>query len=193
MLARYFHSDCLEAGVDEAGRGCFAGPVFAAVVILPLHFPHHLLNDSKKLSKNKRDYLVPIIKDQAIAWAIGMASPQEIDTLNILQASFLAMHRAIEQLSTIPEHLLIDGNRFKAFRNIPHTCIVKGDGKYTAIAAASILAKTSRDSYMENLHVEYPQYGWNQNKAYPTESHRRAIIEHGWSPHHRRSFGFKDG
>jgi ribonuclease HII len=177
-----------EAGCDEAGRGCLAGAVFAAAVILPPDFRNELLNDSKQLSEKQRYALRPIIEQEATAWAVGIVSPEEIDRINILNASFLAMHRAIEQLDVPPEHLLIDGNRFKKYRETPHTCVVKGDGKYLSIAAASVLAKTYRDDYMLDLHREYPVYQWDRNKGYPTKAHREAIRLHGTSPYHRMTF-----
>lgn len=177
-----------EAGCDEAGRGCLAGAVFAAAVILPPDFRNELLNDSKQLSEKQRYALRPIIEQEATAWAVGIVSPEEIDRINILNASFLAMHRAIEQLNVPPEHLLIDGNRFKKYRETPHTCVVKGDGKYLSIAAASVLAKTYRDDYMLDLHREYPVYQWDRNKGYPTKAHREAIRLHGTSPYHRMTF-----
>ena len=195
MLKQYFHKTSLEAGCDEAGRGCLAGPVFAAAVILPKKFKNNQLDDSKKLTDKQRKSLRPIIEKEAIAWAIGVATVQEIDKINILNASFLAMHRAIDQLTTIPESLLIDGNRFTNYKNIPHTCIIKGDGKYLSIAAASILAKTYRDDYMDNLHLEFPQYDWLNNKAYGTKKHREAILRYGTIIHHRALFcmGLFDG
>ena len=177
-----------EAGCDEAGRGCLAGPVFAAAVILPLHFEHPLLNDSKKLTEKQRYALRPVIEKQALAFGVAQVSNREIDEINILNASFLAMHRAINQLSVSPEHLLIDGNRFKPYPHIPHTCIVKGDSRFLSIAAASVLAKTYRDDYMNSLHNEHPSYAWNQNKGYPTETHREAIRKYGITGYHRRSF-----
>lgn len=178
----------VEAGCDEAGRGCLAGAVFAAAVILPPDFVCPQLNDSKQLSERQRYALRPIIEQAALNWAIGIVSPEEIDKINILNASFLAMHRAIEQLKITPEHLLIDGNRFKPYPNIEHSCIIKGDGKYLSIAAASILAKTYRDDYMEELHAEYPFYAWDKNKGYPTRAHRDAIRKNGTSPYHRMTF-----
>lgn len=178
----------LEAGCDEAGRGCLAGPVFAAAVILPANFRSPLLNDSKQISESKRLALRELIEKKALAWAIGVVNHAEIDAINILQASFLAMHRAVDQLSTKPEILLIDGNRFKAYEGIPHQCEIKGDGRIKSIAAASILAKTYRDEYMEKLAQEYPHYGWQQNKGYPTKAHRFSIKEHGISPYHRKTF-----
>lgn len=178
----------VEAGCDEAGRGCLAGAVFAAAVILPSDFKNEILNDSKQLSEKKRYELRPIIEKQALAWAVGIVSPEEIDKINILNASFLAMHRAIEQLRLKPEHLLIDGNRFNAYPGIPHTVVVKGDGKYMSIAAASILAKTYRDDYMNMISEKYPEYGWDKNKGYPTKAHRNAIREKGITPFHRKTF-----
>lgn len=188
MLAAYFNNTLTEAGLDEAGRGCYAGPVYAAAVILPKDFYHPLLNDSKKLSATQRDLLRPVIEKESIAFAVAAVDNDEIDTINILQASFAAMHRSIDQLVTMPELLLIDGNRFKKYKGIPHECIVKGDGKYAAIAAASVLAKTYRDEYMQQLHQEYPHYGWNKNKGYGTLVHRDAIVAHGLCKYHRRSF-----
>jgi ribonuclease HII len=178
----------LEAGIDEAGRGCYAGPVCAAAVVLPAHFFHPLLNDSKKLTEAGRQLLRPIVEAEALAWAVGWASVEEIDRLNILQASFLAMHRAIVALRPQPQFLLIDGNRFAPYHGIGHACVVGGDGRYTSIAAASILAKTHRDALVQTLHAEYPQYGWNKNKTYGTAAHRAAIAQHGLCPHHRKSF-----
>jgi Ribonuclease HII len=188
MLLPYLEKGRIEAGCDEAGRGCLAGAVFAAAVILPPDFSSELLNDSKQLSEKKRYELRPIIEKEAISWTVGIVSPEEIDKINILNASFLAMHRAIEQLSVKPEHLLIDGNRFTPYPDIPHSTIIKGDGKYLSIAAASILAKTYRDDYMDSLANEYPQYLWQQNKGYPTKAHREAIREHGITPYHRKTF-----
>ncbi len=188
MLLPYMEAGRCEAGCDEAGRGCLAGAVFAAAVILPPDFRNELLNDSKQLSEKQRYALRPIIEQEATAWAVGIVSPEEIDRINILNASFLAMHRAIEQLNVPPEHLLIDGNRFKKYRETPHTCVVKGDGKYLSIAAASVLAKTYRDDYMLDLHREYPVYQWDRNKGYPTKAHREAIRLHGTSPYHRMTF-----
>ncbi len=187
-LLPYYQEHYTEAGCDEAGRGCLAGPVVAAAVILPPDFDHPLLNDSKKMTPAKRNIMAVIIKKQAIAYSIGQASPGEIDTINILQASFLAMHRAIDQLHQIPGLLLIDGNRFKPYQGIPHQCIVGGDGLYRSIAAASILAKTQRDELMEALHPDFPHYGWNLNKGYPTPAHKKAIAQHGITTHHRKSF-----
>lgn len=178
----------IEAGCDEAGRGCLAGAVYAAAVILPKDYENEMLNDSKKLSEKKRYLLREQIERDALAWAVGVVSPQEIDEINILNASFLAMHRALDQLKLRPEALLIDGNRFKPYHDTPHTTVVKGDGKYMSIAAASILAKTYRDDYMMRLHEEYPQYHWDSNKGYPSKAHRLAIREYGVSPYHRMSY-----
>lgn len=178
----------IEAGCDEAGRGCLAGSVFAAAVILPPDFKNDLLTDSKQLTDKQRYALRPIIEAQALAWAVGVVTAQEIDKINILNASILAMHRAVEQLKITPEHLIIDGNRFKKYKDIPHTTIVKGDGKYLPIAAASVLAKTYRDDYMKVLHEEFPHYGWDSNMGYPTKKHREGIRQHGVSPYHRMSY-----
>lgn len=188
MLLPYFEAGRIEAGCDEAGRGCLAGAVFAAAVILPTDFKNEMLNDSKQLSEKKRYALRPIIEQEAIAWAVGIVTPEEIDKINILKASFLAMHRAIDQLEVKPEHLLIDGNRFTPYPGINHTTVVKGDGKYLSIAAASILAKTYRDDYMNNLAEEYPDYHWLENKGYPTKAHREAIRQCGITPYHRKTF-----
>jgi ribonuclease HII len=188
MLKPYFDPRLSEAGCDEAGRGCLAGPVFAAAVILPKSFRHPLLNDSKQLTAQQRLELRCIIKEAAVDWAVAMAEPAEIDEVNILNASFLAMHRAISQLDPQPELLLIDGNRFRPYPNLPAECVIKGDATYMSIAAASILAKTYRDEYMHNLAGVHPEYGWVQNKGYPTVAHRRAIRDHGPTQHHRRSF-----
>ena len=188
MLQRYLQEGRVEAGCDEAGRGCLAGPVTAAAVILPPDFSNELLNDSKQLTEHQRDTLRPIIEREALAWAVAMVSPQEIDTINILRASFIAMHRALDQLTVRPEHILVDGNRFIPYSNIPFTTIIKGDGKMMSIAAASVLAKTHRDEYMRRIALEYPHYGWEKNKGYPTRDHRAAIVAHGISPYHRKSF-----
>lgn len=177
-----------EAGCDEAGRGCLAGPVFAAAVILPPDFRSDDLNDSKQLTEKKRYALRPVIEREALAWAVGVATAEEIDRINILKASFLAMHRAIDQLALRPDHLLIDGNRFTPYAGISHTTVVKGDGKYLNIAAASILAKTYRDDYMNELAVRYPDYHWQENKGYPTKAHRQAIRRCGITPYHRKTF-----
>lgn len=192
MLQLFLEQGRLEAGCDEAGRGCLAGPVFAAAVILPEDFANEMLDDSKKLSERQRDMLRPVIEREALAWAVGVVEAEEIDRINILNASFLAMHRAVGALSVKPDFLLVDGNRFKPYPGIPHTCIVKGDGKMMSIAAASILAKTHRDEYMRRIAGEYPQYGWDVNKGYPTKSHRDAIARYGVSPYHRRSFRLLD-
>jgi len=202
MLESHYYQDLVEAGCDEAGRGCLAGSVYAAAVILPRNYDNPLLNDSKKLSLKARYTLREQIQRDAISWAVGVVTPEEIDRINILHASFLAMHRAIAQLKIQPEALIIDGNRFDPYypeantsqpnhspkKPLPHTCIVKGEGKYQAIAAASILAKTYRDDYMDELDREYPVYDWKKNKGYPTPKHRAAIAEHGISPYHRRSY-----
>jgi ribonuclease HII len=188
MLLPYLDKNRIEAGCDEAGRGCLAGAVFAAAVILPLDFKCEELNDSKQLSEKQRDFLRSIVEKEALAWAVGIVSPQKIDEINILNASFLAMHRALDRLKIQPQHLLIDGNRFKKYKTIPHTAIVKGDGKYLSIAAASILAKTHRDEYMLHLHEEFPQYDWKNNKGYPTKKHRQGIKDFGTTTYHRLSF-----
>lgn len=192
MLLPYLEQGRIEAGCDEAGRGCLAGPVFAAAVILPEGYCNELLNDSKKLTEHRRDELRAIIERDALAWAVGVVTAEEIDHINILNASFLAMHRAVDTLTVRPEHLLIDGNRFKPYHDTPHTCIVKGDGKMMSIAAASILAKTHRDEFMARIHEEFPQYAWNINKGYPTKAHRAAISQYGPSPYHRKSFRLLD-
>lgn len=192
MLLPYLEQGRIEAGCDEAGRGCLAGPVFAAAVILPEGYCNELLNDSKKLTEHRRDELRAIIERDALAWAVGVVTAEEIDHINILNASFLAMHRAVDALTVRPEHLLIDGNHFKPYHDTPHTCIVKGDGKMMSIAAASILAKTHRDEFMARIHEEFPQYAWNINKGYPTKAHRAAISQYGPSPYHRKSFRLLD-
>ncbi|PJC62554.1 MAG: ribonuclease HII, partial [Flavobacteriales bacterium CG_4_9_14_0_2_um_filter_32_27] len=188
MLLSKFQNKLLEAGCDEAGRGCLAGPVFAAAVVLPKNYKNNLLNDSKQLSEKKRNLLRIEIERDALCFAIGIVDNLEIDKINILNASFLAMHRAIKQLSSTPELLLIDGNRFKSYPKIPHECIIKGDGKFMSIAAASILAKTYRDEFVQKMHNEFPDYNWSQNKAYPTKAHRNAIRKFGTTPYHRMSF-----
>ncbi len=188
MLLPYLLPGRLEAGCDEAGRGCLAGAVFAAAVILPPDFSQEELNDSKQLSEKKRYALRPLIEQEALAWAVGVVTPEEIDRINILKASFLAMHRAIDQLKIRPEHLLIDGNRFTPYPSIAYTTVVKGDGKYLSIAAASILAKTYRDDYMDELAAQYPGYDWEGNKGYPTRAHREAIRRLGITPYHRKTF-----
>ena len=187
MLLSYYHT-YQEAGTDEAGRGCLAGPVTASAVILPPDFKHPLLNDSKQLSEAKRSLLRPIIEKEALSFSVCHILPEKIDEINILNASILAMHNSLKKLSFAPEFIIVDGNRIKPFSNIPHQCIVKGDSKYMSIAAASILAKTYRDEYMEKLHQDFPMYMWNKNKGYPTEEHRNAIKKHGISPQHRKSF-----
>ena len=188
MLQSFLIAGRVEAGCDEAGRGCLAGPVTAAAVILPPDFHNDLINDSKQLTERQREQLRPVIEREALAWAVAMVSPQEIDRMNILRASITAMHRALDQLTVRPEGILVDGNRFYPYQDIPHTTIVKGDGKMLCIAAASILAKTHRDELMRRLHEEYPQYGWDRNKGYPTPDHRAAIAAHGVTPYHRHTF-----
>lgn len=188
MLKSHYYEGLVEAGCDEAGRGCLAGSVYAAAVILPENYENDMLNDSKKLSAKKRYVLREIIERDALAWAVGIVTPEEIDKINILNASFLAMHRALDQLETHPEAIIIDGNRFKPYRDLPFTAIVKGDGKYLSIAAASILAKTYRDDYMLSLAKEYPQYDWQSNMGYPTKKHREAIRKYGITPFHRKSY-----
>jgi ribonuclease HII len=188
MLEKYLIAGRVEAGCDEAGRGCLAGPVTAAAVILPPDFDNDLINDSKQLTERQRERLRPIIEREAVAWAVAMVSPEEIDRINILRASITAMHRALDQLKVRPEGILVDGNRFFPYQNIPHTTIVKGDGKMLSIAAASILAKTHRDELMRRLDEEFPQYGWAKNKGYPTADHRAAIAAYGATPYHRRTF-----
>ena len=188
MLENHYYEGLVEAGCDEAGRGCLAGSVFAAAVILPPDYENELLNDSKKLPDRKRKQLREIIEHDALDWAVGIVEPGEIDEINILNASILAMHRALDQLKVRPEAVIVDGNRFKPYRDLPYTTIVKGDGKYLSIAAASILAKTYRDDYMDRLAEDYPQYDWKSNKGYPTKKHRQAIRECGITPFHRRSF-----
>lgn len=188
MLQLSFGSGLLEAGCDEAGRGCLAGPVYAAAVILPLDFHHPLLNDSKQVTEANRGELRIFIEENALAWAVGVVDHKEIDRINILKASFKAMHKAVKALHTKPSLLLIDGNRFAPYRGIGHHCIIKGDALFAPIAAASILAKTHRDEYMQGLHEKHPHYGWNENKGYGTLKHRRGIVEHGLSPYHRKSF-----
>lgn len=188
LLNPYINDGLLEAGCDEAGRGCLAGPVCAAAVILPTDFYHPWLTDSKQLSERKRELLRPIIEAEALAWGVAFVSADEIDAINILRASHVAMHRAVDDLVLRPERLLIDGNRFTPYEGIAHECIVKGDAKVMSIAAASVLAKTYRDELMIELHREYPMYGWSGHKGYPTASHRQAIKEHGISPYHRKSF-----
>ncbi len=188
LSSLYNNQGLLEAGCDEAGRGCLAGSVYAAAVIFPPDYHNPDLNDSKKLTAKRRYALREIIEREALAWAVGVVTPQEIDEINILNASILAMHRALDQLKVRPKYVIVDGNRFKPYRDLPHQTIVKGDGKYLSIAAASILAKTYRDDYMHALHKEYPYYGWDHNAGYPTLEHRRGILEHGLTPYHRLSF-----
>jgi len=188
MLESYYDPYLIEAGCDEAGRGCLAGPVFAAAVILPKDFSHPLLNDSKQLTEKQRYLLRTVVEQEAIAWKVESVPAEEIDRINILKASFLAMTKAVSGLSRTPELLLIDGNRFYSSLDIPYKCVIKGDGKYASIAAASILAKTYRDDYMERIDAEFPHYGWKQNKGYPTLAHRKAVAAHGLSSHHRLSF-----
>ena len=188
MLESHYYKDMVEAGCDEAGRGCLVGSVYAAAVILPPDYQNPDLNDSKKLTDKKRKALREQIERDAVAWAVGIVTPDEIDKINILNASILAMHRALDQLKVRPEAVIVDGNRFKPYQNLPYTTIVKGDGKYLAIAAASILAKTYRDDYMDALAEEYPQYDWKSNKGYPTKKHRAAIKQFGVTPYHRMSY-----
>ncbi|GET30269.1 ribonuclease HII [Prolixibacter sp. SD074] len=192
MLASFLHEGMVEAGCDEAGRGCLAGPVFAAAVILPADFRNELLNDSKQLTGRNRYILREVIQKEALSWAVGSYDNKEIDEVNILNASIFSMHRALHQLKVKPDYILVDGNRFKPYQDIPYTCVVKGDGKFLSIAAASILAKTYRDDFMLALHKEYPFYKWGQNKGYPTKAHREAIKQHGITPYHRKSFRLID-
>ncbi|MCG6191048.1 ribonuclease HII [Maribellus maritimus] len=191
-LLSYYKKNTVEAGCDEAGRGCLAGPVFAAAVILPCDFENELLNDSKKLTEKQRYFLRPLIEKEAIAWAVASVSNKEIDEINILNASFLAMNKAVQQLQMVPEHLLIDGNRFRPRTKIPFTCMIKGDGRFYSIAAASVLAKTYRDDFMQQAHNEFPNYDWSKNKGYPTKKHRAAIKEFGTTKYHRMSFRLLD-
>ena len=188
MLKSHYYEGKIEAGCDEAGRGCLAGSVYAAAVILPENYQNDLLNDSKQLTEKRRYQLREIIQHDAVAWAVGIVTPEEIDKINILNASILAMHRALDQLKVRPEAIIVDGNKFKPYQKLPHTTIVKGDGKYLSIAAASILAKTYRDDYMNLLAKEYPQYDWLSNKGYPTKKHREAIRQYGITPYHRKSY-----
>ena len=188
MLELKFHKDLLECGTDEAGRGCLAGPVTAAAVILKDNFKNKLLNDSKQLSEKNRNSLRILVEEEALCYGVSHVMMEEIDKINILNASILGMHRSIEQLSTIPEHIAVDGNKFKPYEEIPHQCVIKGDGKYLNIAAASILAKTYRDEFMAKIHEEYPMYNWKQNKGYPTKQHREAIKKYGITKYHRKSF-----
>ncbi|MCQ2606912.1 MAG: ribonuclease HII [Bacteroidales bacterium] len=191
MLQSFFLDNCIEAGCDEAGRGCLAGPVYAAAVIFPKDYKNELLNDSKQLSDKKRKELRTIIEKDAISWAVGIVDNHEIDEINILRSSILAMHRAIDQLTISPEHIIVDGNKFTKYKNIPHDCVVKGDGKYLSIAAASILAKTYRDDFMDSIHEKFPQYNWLSNKGYPTLQHKLAIQEYGLTDYHRITFNYK--
>ena len=191
QLSNYLHENLIEAGCDEAGRGPLAGPVYAAAVILPKDFHHPFLNDSKQMSEKSREILRPIIEREAVAWAVEEVSAEEIDTINILNASITGMQRAVRRLGVKPEFLLIDGNRFKPFDGYAYQCVVKGDGKFASIAAASVLAKAYRDEHMRRLAAEYPQYGWERNMGYPTKEHIEAIITHGYTPHHRKSFHLK--
>lgn len=193
MLESHYYKGMVEAGCDEAGRGCLAGSVYAAAVILPENYQNELLNDSKQLTEKRRYQLREIIEKDAVAWAVGIVTPDEIDRINILNASILAMHRALDQLKVRPEAVIVDGNRFKPYQSLPHTTIVKGDGKYLSIAAASILAKTYRDDYMNRLAEEYPQYDWLSNKGYPTKKHRDAIRQYGITPYHRKSYNLLGG
>lgn len=188
LLSPYFDEILIEAGCDEAGRGCLAGPVYAAAVILPKDFSHPLLNDSKKMTRLHREKLRPIIEREAIAWAVASVDNREIDRTNILRASILAMHKALDSLSVRPELILVDGNRFYSYKDIAHQCIIKGDGKFASIAAASVLAKTHRDEYMLKIAKEYPQYGWDNNFAYPTASHREGVQKYGLCEYHRTTF-----
>ena len=188
LKLRFINDKKIEAGCDEAGRGCLAGPVFAAAVILPFNFKNEILNDSKKLNKKNRDILRKLIEEKALAWAVDSMTPEEIDEINILNASIFSMHKAVKKLNIRPQRLLIDGNRFKPYENIPHECIIKGDGKYLSIAAASILAKTYRDEYMKQIHNEFPEYDWQQNKGYPTPKHKSITLEKGNTKYHRITF-----
>ncbi len=193
MLKNYFSTkDTIEAGCDEAGRGCLAGPVFAAAVILPPNFKNELLDDSKKINEKNRNILREIIEEEALSWAVSTCSPLEIDDINILNASILSMHRALDGLKKKPELILVDGNKFKPYHDIPFETIIKGDGKMMSIAAASILAKTHRDEYMQKIHLETPYYDWNKNKGYPTKFHKKAIAEHGTTTHHRMTFNMTE-
>lgn len=192
MLEPFLHKDKIEAGCDEAGRGCLAGPVVAAAVILPEKFNIPLLNDSKKLSEKQRNELRKIIEDKALSYAVAFIDNQKIDEINILNASILGMHHALDRLDKSPELILVDGNKFKPYNEIPYACIIKGDGKYASIAAASILAKTYRDEFMLNIHNEHPEYDWNSNKGYPTQKHRETVIKKGLTKYHRKSFKLKE-
>jgi len=187
-LQNFYLNNVVEVGTDEAGRGCLSGPVVAAAVVLPKDFKHSLLNDSKQLTEKQRDLLRPFIEENALAYAVAFVSEEKIDEINILQASILGMHQSIEKLSIIPEHIIVDGNKFKPYKNIPHTTIIKGDSKYMSIAAASVLAKTYRDEFMQKIDKEFPNYFWKKNKGYPTKQHREAIREFGATKYHRKSF-----
>lgn len=187
-LKKYFINNCIEAGTDEAGRGCLSGPVVAAAVILPSNFEHPLLNDSKQLTEKQRNILRPIIEEKAVCFGVSYVFEDKIDEINILQASILAMHLSLEKLAVKPEHIIVDGNKFKPFKEIPHTTIIKGDAKFMSIAAASILAKTYRDEYMEKIGLEFPDFQWNKNKGYPTQQHRNAIRTFGITKYHRKTF-----
>ncbi len=187
-MLKAFYKKHGEIGTDEAGRGCLAGPVTAAAIILPKKFENKILNDSKKLSEHKRELLRPIIEESALSFGVAHVFPDEIDKINILNASFLAMHKSIDLLTIEPNFIIVDGNRFKPYKDVPYECIIKGDGKYMSIAAASVLAKTHRDAYMEKIHLEYPMYNWKKNKGYPTKEHRDAIRKYGITPYHRKSF-----
>jgi len=191
MLQPFYIDHCIEAGCDEAGRGCLAGPVYAAAVILPSDYHNNLLNDSKQLNDHTRKALRRQILNDAISWAVGIADQREIDEINILNASILAMHRALDGLTVTPEHIIVDGNKFKPYQNIPYDCIVKGDGKFLSIAAASILAKTFRDDYMDAMHIRYPVYNWTSNKGYPTIQHKLAIQQYGLTELHRKTFNYE--
>lgn len=187
-MLEQFSKTMIVAGTDEAGRGCLAGPVTAAAVILPFDFQNELLNDSKQLSEKKRELLMPLIKEQAISYGISHISHSKIDQINILNASILGMHQSLDLMKTVPQMILVDGNKFKPYKELPHECVIKGDGKYLSIAAASVLAKTARDHYMEEIDAQYPMYNWRQNKGYPTKEHREAIKKYGLSPYHRTTF-----
>lgn len=193
MLSPFFREGLLEAGCDEAGRGCLAGPVFAAAVILPPDFHNEMLNDSKQLSEKKRYQLRDVIEREALSWAVGVVDNHEIDEINILRASILAMHRALDKLLVRPQYIIVDGNRFYSYKDVPHTTIVKGDGKYLSIAAASVLAKTYRDDFMMKIHQDYPMYCWDKNKGYPAKAHRDAIRKYGVTPYHRMTFNLLGG
>ncbi len=192
-LKKYYLENTIEAGTDEAGRGCLAGPVVAAAVILPADFEHPLLNDSKQLSEKQRELLRPIIEEKALAFGVAFISEEIIDEINILQASILGMHKSIEKLGITPAHIIVDGNKFKPYKNIQHTTVIKGDAKFMSIAAASVLAKTYRDEFMQNIDLEFPNYAWKKNKGYPTKQHRNAIREFGVTKYHRKTFKLLPG